>query len=107
MISKSITRGHIIIAAGIIDKNGVPNGRESRRYEVVIGTHVYPPKYLISQAAKQAGHPLKPDEFGGGAEANEFLRRLGFVVRTVGVGSKGTLQIRVARVWLDMAVSMT
>jgi len=70
MIPKTITRSDIIKAAQLIDRNPVPDHRAAKKYEVTIHRRTYPPKYLISVASQMAtGHPLKPDEFGGGDEA--------------------------------------
>jgi hypothetical protein len=110
MIPKTITEEHIIAAARSIDSNPVPKHREAKRYEVTVNGHNYPPKYLISIASQRVGRPLKPDEFGGGAETNSFLRRLGFVVHriadlTVVAGSHRRHRVKIARAWLDMGIS--
>ncbi len=43
--------------------------------------HHLPPKYTISRAHQVATGELLPwNQFHGGRESNEFLRRLGFVV---------------------------
>jgi hypothetical protein len=77
MIPKTITKEHIIEAARSIDSKRVPGHREAKRYEVTVNGHNYPPKYLISVGSQMAtGHSLRPDEFGGGDEANGFLSRL-------------------------------
>jgi hypothetical protein len=45
----------------------------------------YPPKYVLSLAAELGlGRELSPGEFGGGTEANRFLRRRGYEVRGEG-----------------------
>jgi hypothetical protein len=59
------------------------------------------------------GHSLRPDEFGGGDEANGFLSRLGFAVhRIAGLaparpGSHRQGRVKIARAWLDMGITKT
>src|SRR5580700_6761957 len=72
----------------------------------------YPPKYLISIACQMVtGRLLKPDEFGGGNEANGFLNRLGFAVHNLATRlkvptiSEKSGRLRIARAWLDMRTS--
>ena len=112
MIPKTITKEHIIEAARSIDSNPVPEHREAKRYEVTVNGHNYPPKYLISVAAQMVtGHPLKPDEFGGGDETNGFLKRHGFVVHEIGHSrperASAKCSVRIARAWLTMEMTMT
>ncbi|MBP7862622.1 hypothetical protein KA183_13140 [bacterium] len=55
--------------------------RKSTRYVAKVNSREYPPKLLISCAAKYAiGIELPSKDFSGGSEANNFLRKLGFVV---------------------------
>lgn len=85
MIPPEIKAEHILAAIAEVDAKGVPAGRESSRYVLHHNDRRYPPKYLISRAAKFAvGRELKPDEFNGGHEANSFLRRLGFGIEEDG-----------------------
>ena len=81
MIPKNINHQAILDAIQYIDENGIPQNRLSRTYKLVYDGRRYPPKYLISVANKMVnGKELEPFEFGGGAETNDFLRRLGFEI---------------------------
>lgn len=82
MIPESIDRNAVIEAIREIDQSGVPASRKSRKYHVRHSGKDYPPKYLISLAAKFAGGAeLPPDAFNGGfSEANTFLEKLGFAI---------------------------
>jgi hypothetical protein len=108
MIPKTITKEHIIQAARSIDSNPAPEHRRAKKYEVTVNAHDYPPKYLISVASQMVtGHPLKPDDFGGGDEANGFLTRLGFEVHRIADLAVVTSphrqhRVKIARAWLDM-----
>jgi hypothetical protein len=112
MIPKKITNEHIIEAARLIDSNPAPEHREATKYKVTVNGHNYPPKYLISVASQMAtGHSLKPDEFGGGDEANGFLNRLGFAVHRIAdlapvASSHEQGRVKIARAWLDMRITM-
>jgi hypothetical protein len=112
MIPKTIRKEHIIEAARLIDSSPVPKHREAKRYEVTVNGRNYPPKYLISIVSQiVTEHHLKPDEFGGGDEANGFLRRLGFAVRRIAdlaVVARPHRQhgVKIARAWLDIGITM-
>lgn len=81
MIPSSIHSNHIKLAAAEINANGVPNGRESDKFEAIVDGKLFPPKYLLSIAARFAtGEELDPSEFSGGVEANTFLEQLGVKV---------------------------
>lgn len=83
MIPTTIQKGHILMAAEWIDKNGV-GGRSSRKYVVIIEGKPYPPKLVISRAYFYAhGSEWSHENFTGGKEANSFLRRLGFEIKKV------------------------
>jgi len=77
-----ITREHILRGIEETAEFGVPEGRRSRDYCLVFEGKHYPPKYVISQAAKYAiGRELEPSEFSGGEDpgcANHFLKSKGF-----------------------------
>ncbi len=80
-IPKNITRAHVLKALQEIDKKGIPPSRMSRDYVLVHNGKFYPPKYVISLANKYAnGYELPPDKFSGGAQTNNFLKKLGFTV---------------------------
>lgn len=81
MIPKNIKKEHIIRAIERIKKFGIPEGRNSKKFFLEYNNEYYPPKYIISLANKYAnGKELRPEEFSGGAETNDFLRRLGFTI---------------------------
>lgn len=64
-----------------IDENSVPAQREATKYYVSYKEKLYPPKYVIGLANKFAnGYELKPTEFSGGEETNNYLRKLGFAI---------------------------
>jgi len=110
MIPKAITKEDIIGAARSIDSDPAPEHRKAKKFEVTVNGRNYPPKYLISIASQMVGRPLKPDEFGGGDEANGFLSRLGFVVHRIAdlapvASSLKQHRVKIARAWLDMGTS--
>ena len=79
MIPSNIEREHIIKAIQEIDSNGIPPGRESRKFCLNFEGKQYPPKYVLSLANRFANdEELDPAEFSGGQETNNFLKRLGF-----------------------------
>jgi len=81
MIPRAIEREHIFQAVAEIDREGVPATRRSRKFCLRLAGEDYPPKYVVSLAAKLAtGEELPPESFGGGAETNTFLARLGFEI---------------------------
>jgi hypothetical protein len=81
MDTKRITRETILMAIREIDRDGVPNARRGRRFELVFDGKRYPPKYVVSIAHRFAtGRELGPDEHSGGSQTNELLRAFGFEV---------------------------
>jgi hypothetical protein len=87
VISSQITADHVLAAIAEIDRVGVPPGRESTWYHLVYQGRHYPPKYVVSLAAKYAlGQELHPSIFSGGAETNSFLRELGYDVEGSAAG---------------------
>ena len=77
MIPLNIEREHIIKAIREIDSNGIPPGRESRKFCLIFEGKQYPPKYVLSLANRFAtDEELDPSEFSGGQETNNFLKRL-------------------------------
>jgi len=79
MIPKNIKKEHIIKAIEEIKRNGIPKGRDSKKFLLEFNGEYYPPKYIISLANKHAnGEILDPAQFSGGKETNDFLRNLGF-----------------------------
>ena len=87
MIPEYITRAHIAEAVQRVIRDGVPPRRKGRGYCLVAyGSHL-PPKYTISLAHQVAMDEwLHPDQFSGGQESNEFLRRRGFNVAECACG---------------------
>jgi hypothetical protein len=76
-----ISTEHIRAAIEKIDSEGVPPNRASTKFEILFNSRKYPPKYVVSVAAKLAtGKELLPNEFSGGEETNSFLRERGFEV---------------------------
>lgn len=76
-----ITRAHVESALEEIQREGVPAGRGSTRFCLVVGARHYPPKYVVALAAKaKLGRQLRPDEFSGGAQTNGVLAALGLKV---------------------------
>lgn len=80
MIPSSISATHVESAAAEIDREGWPAARSSVHYDLVLDGKRYPPKYVISLAARYAtGEELSPQDFDAG-EATAFLTRLGFTI---------------------------
>ena len=81
MIPTLITRSHIAEAIRCINRDGVPSRRRSRGYCLVTNGEHLPPKYTIALAHQiVTGEFLRSDQFSGGEESNDFLRRRGFNV---------------------------
>jgi hypothetical protein len=72
MIPKDqITREYILAAITEIDQKGVPEDRHAKGFDLLYNGKAYPPKYVLSLAAKHAtGKELKPGEFTGGEATN-------------------------------------
>jgi predicted HNH restriction endonuclease len=80
MIPKNLEKPHFSRAAREIDRTGIPARRESTRYELVIAGKRYPPKLVISLAAKiVSGKELAAKVFNAVEAKNYFIRR-GFKV---------------------------
>lgn len=81
-IPKNIHREHVIQAIEYIDMHGVPQKRESTKYDLFYNNKLYPLKYVISRANVYAnGHELDVTDFSGGNETNNVLQGIGFEVR--------------------------
>jgi len=81
MIPKNISKNHIINAIKMVEKNGIPSGRESAKFNLLYEGKIYPPKYVVALANQIAnGEILKSSVFNGGLETNGFLERLGFKI---------------------------
>lgn len=80
-IPKNIHNEHVIEAIHKIDREGVPERRESTRFNLSYEGKYYPPKYVISIANIFAnGEEYSPSLFSGGDETNRFLSSLGFMI---------------------------
>ena len=82
MIPKTITATHVRQAAAEIKACGVPKGREADKFLVMVDGEGFPPKVILSIAARFAtGTELSAAEFSGGDPANTFLeKKLNFKV---------------------------
>ena len=79
MIPSTIEKGQVIEAMRKIDSDGIPSGRNSKKFLLEFKGKRYPPKYVISLANKFAsGEELDPSTFNGGQETNNFLKGLCF-----------------------------
>ena len=77
MIPQEIRQAHVMAAVREIDGRGVPPTRRPTKFTLVIDGQAYPPKYVLSLAARHAtGKELRSDDFTGGNETNRFLRSL-------------------------------
>lgn len=93
MINLNIQKGHVLKALSFIDENGVLSGRKSVKYHLAYKGKNYPPKYVISLANKFAtGTELSSKVFSGGYETNNFLSKLGFIIKSK-LKLKDTLQL--------------
>lgn len=80
-IPKNINKEHVVEAIQKIDREGIPDRRESTRFNLSYEGKYYPPKYVISIANIFAnGEEYSPSLFSGGDETNRFLSRLGFTI---------------------------
>lgn len=93
MIPDAITRAHVVAALEEIDSTTVPPHRQSMDYDLVFDGKPYPPKFVVSIAAKHAtGSELAPSAFSSGTETNTFLTKLGFdVVSRAKTGASGNV----------------
>ena len=78
MIPDNISRSHILKAIDVVDREGVPPRRKSRKFDLLYEGRKYPPKYLVSLAnIFVAGEELSPEAFHI-YDACRFLVPLGF-----------------------------
>lgn len=81
--TEGITAEHVHRAIAEIDQHGVPADAESTGYDLLYLTKRYPPKLVLSNAAKFAsGEEFSRSEFTGGEDSAAFrlLRSLGFEI---------------------------
>ena len=82
MIPHAINKEHVLQAITEIRTGGVPREREPTKFNLVYEGRLYPPKFVLSLAAKHAtGTELPASVFSGGDEANSFLAGLGFDIQ--------------------------
>jgi 5-methylcytosine-specific restriction protein B len=82
-ITDSVTAEHVLAALAEIQAGGVPEGAESTKYDLLHDGRRYPPKLVLSLAAKAAtGVELDRAHFTGGEDSQAFriLRDLGFEI---------------------------
>src|SRR4051794_4845959 len=81
MIPEDIKREHILAAIERIDSQGVPETRQSTKFDLLHKGKVYPPKYVISLSHLFVnGEEWSRDMFSGGGETNHFLAKRGFTI---------------------------
>lgn len=81
MIPKNIKYEDIIKAIKKIHSNGVPDKRQSTKFNLLHEGKMYPPKYVLAIANIYAnGQELPAVGFSGGKEANSYLENLGFEI---------------------------
>jgi 5-methylcytosine-specific restriction protein B len=81
--TKDIEREHILEAISEIDREGIPTDARSTTYDLIHGAKRYPPKYVLSLAAKHAtGTVYDRELFSGGEKSQAFalLRAKGFAI---------------------------
>ncbi|WP_273049471.1 HNH endonuclease [Pseudoalteromonas sp.] len=80
MIPDGIEERHLSLAIKYIEKNGVPEARKSVHYDYLFNEKRYPPKLVISLAAKYAfGEEIPSVDFNA-VRARDYLRARGHVV---------------------------
>ena len=83
MIPENITKDHLVKAIKEIDKEGIPKGRQSFKYDLEYDKKKYPPLLVVSYANRIAnGEEFAPNTLGGGpsSEAFKLLKKEGFIV---------------------------
>lgn len=97
MIPKSITHRDIRNAVQEIDGNGIPFKRASYRYDLQIGEKRYPPKFVISMAAKRSLGKEYSHKLFNAVEAKNYFIKQGFVIIEKTGRLEKVLGIRVAK----------
>lgn len=78
-IPNNIKKEHVIKAIKKIDSDGMPEKRDSNKFDLLYGGNHYAPKYIISIANIFAnGEEYPSNLFSGGKETNNLLKSLGF-----------------------------
>jgi 5-methylcytosine-specific restriction enzyme B len=81
--TETITETHVRQAIADIEREGVPKHAESTGYDLIDAGRRFPPKLVLSKAARHAnGQELDRGAFPGGEASSAFrvLRRLGFEI---------------------------
>lgn len=80
MIPNNIKKEHLLDAIKEIGRDGVSEGRESTKYDVIFNDNKYPPKLIVSIANRICnGSLLEPSDFQA-KNAIHFLQKLGFEI---------------------------
>jgi predicted HNH restriction endonuclease len=80
LIPDGIEEKHLDLAIQEINQDGIPDSRRSVHYDFLHGNKHYPPKYVISLAAKYAfGSELSANSFNA-VRARDYLRSRGHTV---------------------------
>ncbi len=81
MIPNNITSANVIKALEQIEREGIPNNRQSTKHDLIYKGKRFPPKFVISKANFYANQEeLDPSVFSGGDETNSYLSELGFEI---------------------------
>lgn len=81
--TQNISAAHVRQAIADIARQGIPHDAQSTTYDLIDKGNRYPPKYVLSLAAKHAnGEEFDRAEFTGGEDSPAFalLRQLGFEI---------------------------
>ena len=80
MIPNNIKKEHLLDALKEIGRDGISEGRESTKYDVIFNDNKYPPKLIVSIANRICnGSLLEPSDFQA-KNAIHFLQKLGFEI---------------------------
>ena len=80
MIPSDLNEQHFGQAAAEIDREGVPAKRLSVYYDLVLNGKRYPPKYVISLAAKYATGTEHPADSFDAVEAKKYFLDRGYEI---------------------------
>ncbi|WP_419176220.1 HNH endonuclease [Desulfosediminicola sp.] len=80
MIPHNLSDQHYMSAADQVDRRGVPKGRCSVHYDLLLEGKRYPPKYIISLAAKFASGDEYPSDNFNAVEAKNYFIRRGYTI---------------------------
>jgi 5-methylcytosine-specific restriction enzyme B len=82
-LPNNISKGHLLKAIEKIDAEGIPDGADSRYYDVIYKEKRYPPKLVVSYSNLFANNEiLDRNSFNGGKDTEAFnlLRSNGFTI---------------------------